>query len=262
MMLLRLVVALQGAAVATAQSPAAVAAAPTLVEHPIASGASVVYLDGDSWTATNANTNGGEAQQPLPATVPGDIITDLQNARRVKDPYWNVTWRDPAFVAAWNEGVWTYERRFPTQPSMSTGAAAAETLLVLDGVRMGATVSLNGHFLINVTDQFLRWELPVASHLLGVGQENVLHIAFEKDIATGGRSTYSNQIDWAPNFVTFDPTAQQVADAQRIVGRQTFGFGIVRRALRRGHTSLFLWGIVSVENAHHTYYRHHHMLQL
>lgn len=236
MMLLRLV-ALRGASVAAV----AVAAAPTLVDHPIASGASAVYLDGDSWTATNVNAaDGGEAQQPLPATVPGDIITDLQNAGRVKDPYWNVTWRDPTFVAAWNEGVWTYERRFPTKPSMSTGAAAAETLLVLDGVRMGATVSLNGHFLINVTDQFLRWEVPVAAHLLGVGQENVLHVAFEKDIATGGRSTYSNQIDWAPNFVTFDPTAQQVADAQRIVGRQTFGFGIVRRALRRGHTSPFL----------------------
>ena len=199
--------------------------APTLVEHPIASGAVPLYLDGDGWTATNAHEK--QPKPPLAATVPGDIITDLQRAGRVQDPYWNVTWRDPAFVSAWNDGVWTYERRFPTQPPMSTG----ETLLVLDGIRMGATVSLNGHFLANITDQFLRYELPVAQQLLGVGQENALRIAFEKDIATGGRSTYSNQIDWAPNFVTFDPTAQQVADAQRIVGRQTFGFGIVRRAL-------------------------------
>lgn len=216
------------AAGALLRSVVAVPLEPTLVEHPVASGAVPVYLDGDGWTASNSNSPAGS----IKATVPGDIITDLQNAGRVKDPYWNVTWRDPAFVSAWNDGVWTYERLFPTAACYSSAAAAeagAETLLVLDGIRMGAMVALNGKFLVNVTDQFLRYELPVAAHLLGVGQENVLTIAFEKDIATGGRSTYSNQIDWAPNFVTFDPTAQQVLDAQRIMGRQTFGFGIVRR---------------------------------
>ena len=170
----------------------------TLVEHPLASGAAPVYLDGD-WQASNA---GGPLESaagvPLAVKVPGDILTDLQRAGKVKDPYWNVTWRDAEFIAAWNEGVWTYSRSFPTSPAMHS---AADSLLVLDGVRMGAVVSLNGAWLANVTDQFLRYELPVGKHLLPSG-DNVLTVAFTKDIATGGRSTYSNQIDWAPNFLT------------------------------------------------------------
>jgi beta-mannosidase len=210
--------------------PRAAAAEPTLVDHPLASGVDPVYLDGD-WQASNAAcgraliSRGGESvagAPPLAAKVPGDILTDLQRAGKVKDPYWNVTWRDAAFIAAWNEGVWTYSQSFPTSPAMQS---AADCLLVLDGVRMGAVVSLNGAWLANVTDQFLRYELPVGKHLLSSG-DNVLTVEFTKDIATGGRSTYSNQIDWAPNFLTFDPTAQQVLDAQRIMGRQTFGFGI------------------------------------
>lgn len=43
-----------------------------------------------------------------------------------------------------------------------------------------------------------------------------------ESIATGGRFTYSSQIDWAPVFATTDPTATGL-DAQRIEGRETFG---------------------------------------
>ena len=200
-------------------SAAAISDEPTLVEHPIASGAEPVYLDGDSWQAHND----GGGQQPLAqCKVPGDIITDLQRAGRVKDPYWNVTWRDPSFIAAWHEGTWTYSRSFPTTAAMH---GAAETLLVFDGVRMGASVALNGHPLGNITDQFLRYEYQVSAQLLPPGKENTLTVTFDKSIPTGGRFTYSSQIDWAPVFATTDPTASGV-DAQRIEGRETFGFGI------------------------------------
>lgn len=198
---------------------------PTLVEHPIASGSTPVYLDGSAWTATNAGW-APAAEVPLPATVPGDIITDLQRAKRVQDPYYNVTWRDPAFISAWHDGTWTYSKTFPTTSAM-LAPAAAETLLVMDGVRMGATVTLNGHVLGNITDQFLRYEYPVCKLLLPVsGKANALSVTFDKMIPTGGRSTYSNQIDWAPVFATTDPTSGTAPDAQRIPGRETFGFGI------------------------------------
>lgn len=80
-----------------------IGAAPTLIDHSIASGAAPMYLDGSEWTVTNT---GGLFTGTLPATVPGDILTDLQRAKRIPDPYYNSSWRDAAFIAAWNEGTW------------------------------------------------------------------------------------------------------------------------------------------------------------
>ena len=141
-------------------SAAAISDEPTLVEHPIASGAEPVYLDGDSWQAHND----GGGQQPLAqCTVPGDIITDLQRAGRVKDPYWNITWRDPSFISAWNTGVWTYSKTFPWAPA---GAAGGALLLVFDGVKMGAMITLNGARLGNATDEWRRYVFPLNSSQL------------------------------------------------------------------------------------------------
>jgi hypothetical protein len=71
-----------------------------------------------------------------------------------------------------------------------------------------------------------RYEYPVGTILLAAaGKFNTLSVTFDQMIATGGRSTYSNQIDWAPVFATTDPTSGTAPDAQRIPGRETFGFG-------------------------------------
>ena len=225
--MLLLLVAASAAAAPAAAAPAA-ALPPTLIDHPIASGTAPRYLDGN-WTATN----------PLWATlntkVPGDIISDLQAAGRVGDPYWNTTWREPAFVEQWNNGTWTYIKTFATPATAAVAADSATlttsangaTLLVFDGIRMGAVLRLNGQWLGNATDQFLRYEFAVTAALAPPGGRNTLSVAFDKSIATGGRFCYSSQIDWAPNFVTFDPSpGANVPDAQKIVGRETFGFGI------------------------------------
>lgn len=94
--------------------------APTLVEHPIAC-SETIYLDGSDWIASNDNA----IHRSLPATVPGDIITDLQRAGRVKDPYWNVTWRDPHFVEQWNNGTYTFTKQFPSPTSASAARCRA-----------------------------------------------------------------------------------------------------------------------------------------
>lgn len=227
--------------------------APTLVEHPIAC-SETIYLDGSDWIASNDNA----IHRSLPATVPGDIITDLQRAGRVKDPYWNVTWRDPHFVEQWNNGTYTFTKQFPSPTSASAARCRAwlfcvpwplhlpcgetlpcsgvhvvtacsllltptylpptppppislyirsciffnafpyfsqnkksgETMLVFDGIRMGATIALNGKFLGNISDQFLRYRYPVHDVLLAAGNDNVLEVTFHKSIATGGRYTY------------------------------------------------------------------------
>eukprot|EP00040_Diaphanoeca_grandis_P031996 m.192725 g.192725 ORF g.192725 m.192725 type:complete len:1196 (-) comp32480_c0_seq1:201-3788(-) len=201
---------------------------PTLIDHGITSMDVPIWLDGGDWTATN--TGGSRLHRDLihsnpsiQAQVPGDIITDLQRVGKVGDPYWNVTWRDPKFIQAWNDGVWTYSRTFPTTSAMMT---SSKTLLVFDGIRMGAMIQLNSNFLGNATDQFLRYEFEVRHFLNNATNgTNTVTVSFHKDIATGGRFTYSSQIDWAPVFATTDPTSSGT-DAQRIVGRETFGFGI------------------------------------
>lgn len=181
---------------------------PTLVDHPIESGLPPLYLDG-AWSVSSS-TPGGE---PLNASVPGDILTDLQRAGRVPDPYFNSTWSEPSFVAAWNVGTWTYRKSFE-----SPAPAGAAALLVFDGIRMGAMISVNGHALGNASDQFLRYTFPVGSLLNPPGQLNEVTVVFgaELGIDCQGRWTRSNEIDWAPRMPTSDPFTK----------RSTFGFGI------------------------------------
>jgi hypothetical protein len=198
-----------------ALAPSGARAAPTLIDHRIASGLPPLSLDGE-WSVTN--THGPQASQPpLPATVPGDIVSDLQRAGRVPDPYYNTTWRDPDFIAAWNNGTWTYRRTFATPHLASdhSGSPSQSYLLVLDGIRMGAIVTLNGAPLGNATDQFLRYVFPLVS--LSASGQNVLEITFGASLGIdcGGRWTYSAEIDWAPAMLTYDNSSK----------RSTFGFG-------------------------------------
>ena len=122
----------------------------------------------------------------LPATVPGDIITDLQRAGVLPDPYWNTSWRQPSFIDTWNNGSWQYTKRFLTPESVKTGGE--EALLVFDGVFMGAEIELNGQPLTRTTnpllgnvsgatDQFLRYVFPVGQMLHASG-DNVLAVTF------------------------------------------------------------------------------------
>ena len=78
-------------AVVVAAAAASLGAPSSLRDHPIASGSAPRYLDGP-WTATNVG-GAAAAAGPLAATVPGDIMTDLQRAKRAPDPYFNTTWR-------------------------------------------------------------------------------------------------------------------------------------------------------------------------
>ena len=182
--------------------------AATLVDHPMESGLAPLYLDG-AWSATSSAT-----KQSINASVPGDILTDLQHAGVVPDPYFNSTWSEPSFVASWNVGTWTYRKSF-NSPAAASGAAA---LLVFDGIRMGAMISLNGQPLGNASDQFLRYDFPVGPLLKPTGQQNELVVVFgaELGIDCQGRWTRSNQIDWAPRMPTTDSFTK----------RSTFGFGI------------------------------------
>ena len=172
------------------------------------------------------------APPPVPkairATVPGDILSDLQRAGVVKDPYLDTTWAQPDFVNVWNSGLWTYSKEFDTP---TTDGAA---LLVFDGIRMGAQVFVNGKFMGNATNSYRRYVFDLdTSQLLGA-KPNLLEIRFgaELGINCQGRYTHSNQIDWAPVMPTTDPLSPEACNppstnpnCTRWGDRATFGFG-------------------------------------
>eukprot|EP01047_Picozoa_sp_COSAG01_P000929 COSAG01_NODE_19_length_39011_cov_38.134968_3_plen_161_part_00 len=107
-----------------------------------------------SWTATSV-----DAGISIPATVPGDLVTDLERAGKIGDPLFERNFKS----LLWDASNWTFSTQFPTsQPMMrvmtaaTAAAAGGHVYLVLDGVKMGAEVYLNGHQLGTVSDQFLR----------------------------------------------------------------------------------------------------------
>ena len=122
------------------------------------------------------------------------------------------------FVATWNDGLWQYSTTFDTASLQAGAEAAPQTLLVFDGIRMGAMVALNGHPLGNATDQFIRYIYPVGSLLKPAGGLNTLTVTFGASLGIDceGRWTRSNMIDWAPVMPTTDAFQK----------RSTFGFGI------------------------------------
>ena len=169
----------------------------------------------------------------ISATVPGDVISDLQRAGIVGDPYNDTTWSQPEFVRAWNDGVWVYSKKF-TIPAGGVGGTNDRVLLVLDGVRMGAMVFINGKFLGNTPNAFRRYvfDLGVGTDIFPAGNtgrvnELQIHLGEALQINCDGRYTHSDQIDWAPTMPTTDPLSPQQKSGEKKWGpRKTFGFGI------------------------------------
>ena len=200
-------------------------------DHAIAASVEPTYLDG-AWTLTNHyGRKGSHPLDPVQATVPGDILTDLQRAGRVGDPYYDMTWRTPAFIAAWNRGTWTYAKTFRVLGTGGNGTAAV--LLVLEGVRMGAMVHVNNHFLGNTTNQFTRYTFSLPPSQVAANEDHVLTITFGSDlkIPTGGRFTFAGQIDWVRRW-------DGVAWASRGRGTSDAGIALARTCARDANTAL------------------------
>ena len=139
----------------------------------------------------------------IPSTVPGDLITDLQRANVTGDPWMELNWIDNSHLWTGNNGAWTVSRNF----SISSAAAANSTfLLVFDGVKMGAHISLNGIRLGNTTNQFVRYVFPVSAADLtfGATASNFLEVQFDDNIPLEGRwMACSGGWDWAPYSYTY-----------------------------------------------------------
>lgn len=145
--------------------------------------------DGASLVRVGGTSSGGSAQQvtsldgawrltsdaghSLTGSVPGDLISDLEQGRIVQDPLYelgfisNNTKRSPP----WAAHVWTYSTNFTAPPG---------SLLVFEGIKMCAKIVINGEQALFATDQFLRYQLPVSGAI-------ELEVVFDPNKDTGGR---------------------------------------------------------------------------
>lgn len=142
----------------------------------------------------------------IPATVPGDLITDLEKAGVIGDPLFEMNFLNGS--STWNLPKWNYTKAFTLDADVLQRATAGESmLLVFDGVKMGAKIVLNGKELGEVNDQFLRYSFPLdAADLVSTANSGAAHeltVAFDTSIDCGGRwMACTGGWDWAPYSYT------------------------------------------------------------
>jgi beta-mannosidase len=144
---------------------------------------------------------------PLFTFTSGDLITDLHRAGVIPDPYLDLTWMERSSL--WANRSWTFSTNFSVSSTGGDVAAGSSLLLVFDGVKMGATVRVNGHVVGFIRDQFLRYTFNVAQALPGLlqrgrGAVNQLDVTIGAgDVAEDGRfMACSGGWDWAPYSYT------------------------------------------------------------
>jgi hypothetical protein len=120
--------------------------------------------------------------------------------------------------------TWTYITEFELDHTLNEKDTY---VLVLEGVKMGASIAVNGVELGNVTDQFLRFKFVLNDSVLGRSSRespalrrelisspttaHQLSITFDSDIRTDGRfMACSSSWDWAPYSRTGDERGSPV----------------------------------------------------
>jgi beta-mannosidase len=179
------------------------AADPLLQDVPIAAPLRQ-SLDGSAWTLTSGALS-------VPATVPGDVVTDLQAAGLIGDPLVGNGTR--AAAPLWDL-PWTYSTQFDAPPGFAGAPDGAS--LVLDGAKMVADVFLNGVALGDVRSQFLRYVIPLPRALLRAAG-NALAITFapaaDARNVEGRFMACSGGWDWAPQTLVRTPPCPPNASA-------------------------------------------------
>lgn len=202
-----------------------------------------ILLSGDNgpnWTIRSDDGVYGN----LKARVPGDILSDLMANNVIENPYFDRNFLDQRNIwmgirSVWNSSsqlqlerrtrIWIYETFVELDQNRSYQ-------LVLEGVKMGASVAINGVHLGTVTNQFLRYEFDLPEVFSFEIHSTVdaysrmekergskkmviqLSITFDPAIETNGRFTAcSGGWDWAPYSKAGDER-----------GSRVFTFGIVQ----------------------------------
>ena len=136
------------------------------------------------------------AGRSISASVPGDLLSDLQRAGLIGDPLYELNFKNATQQALWIAD-WEYSITFLLQ------RPAAGAVLVFDSIKMGARVYLGETLLGVATDQFKRYvfPLPVAAAAGDKSATTALtvRVVFDSTIDTKGRfMACSGGWDWVP----------------------------------------------------------------
>jgi len=93
--------------------------------------------------------------------------------------------------------TWTYTTEFELDPVSGKDAY----VLVLEGVKMGATVAVNNVVLGNVTDQFLRFQFVLNDDVIARGR-SVESLALRRDLSTVLPTTHQLSLTFDPSIPT------------------------------------------------------------
>lgn len=175
--------------------------------------------------------------------VPADLLTNLMEAGILEDPYQDKNFLTQRFIWMGGEDAknpnstaqrtrsWIYTSNFtlpglsPTLQTSSKGHGENPVTwrVIVEGVKMGAHVAINGIPIGTVTNQFLRYSFDVDSRLFAASRDphvgaHTLTVTFDPSIPVDGRFTAcSGGWDWAPYC--------KVADAQN---RRSYTLGITQ----------------------------------
>lgn len=216
------------AAILTSAAPAPLPVGP-LQDPPIVGDARLSLDSGEgvTWIVSNGSVS-------VPARVPGDLLTDLQLGGIIGDPLYEVNFLGTAWDAP---TPWVY-----TTSSFDLPAGSATWLLVFDGIKMVADVTINGKTLGYTADQFLRYTYDISSAVKPTG--NVITVSFPSSSDARNAEerwmSCSGGWDWAP-YSTTD-----------YKGAKTFSKGIWRSAYLVGSNA----GSAALEHTSpRTYYK-------
>ena len=119
----------------------------------------------ENWMVSSA-----DGKQSYPATVPGNIFSDLMDNEIIEDPFVG----ENEYKVQWvSDSVWVYKSTF-TLPN--TVLNKEHITLNFDGLDTYATVLLNGEALLNTNNAFRNYKVPVKGLLT---EENAIEIQFE-----------------------------------------------------------------------------------
>ena len=126
-----------------------------------------INLNGNDWITFNSNNS-----IRIQANVPGEIHTDLLNAKIIGDPYF----RFNDIVDRWVcREQWNYEKKFTLTTNYD------KLYLILKGIDTVSELFINDKLIGKTNNMFRGYEFEVEQSLLNVG-ENKLLIKFESSL--------------------------------------------------------------------------------
>ena len=170
--------------------------------------------------------------------LPSDILTNLLDGGIIGDPYYDRNFLTERYVwmgdHAKDDQIHTNRTRtwvYTTTSELPELSEESEMSwkLIVEGIKMGAHIALNGVHLGTVNNQFLRYEFDVSAQHLAKGsilrgttgsskQAHLLSVTFDPSIEVDGRFTAcSGGWDWAPYTRSYDSQ-----------GKRSYTFGIVK----------------------------------